>query len=111
MTIQSVVNLLKDNERELLQERRAVDRKPFVRPVVIVAGKNRDEIHDAFSRDLSPLGMGLVSRINWADQTIASLQIDTLRGKTLSLRSITCWTKPYGTGWYITGWKFSGEER
>lgn len=109
MTIQSVVELLKDNEKELLQERRAADRKPFVRPVKIFAGKNRDEIHEAFSRDVSTLGIGLISKMDWPDQSMAVLEIESLKGKKLSLRSISCWTRPYGKGWFITGWKFCAE--
>lgn len=109
MPIQSVVDLLKDNEKELLQERRAADRKPFVRPVTIVAGKNQNDIHKAFSRDLSTLGIGLISQVEWPDQTMAVLEIESLKGKKLALRSIACWTRPYGKGWFVTGWKFCAE--
>ena len=109
MSMKIVVELLKENEKELLQERRSVDRKPFVRPVVIAAGRNREQIHDGFSRDISPMGIGIVSQVEWAEQTCAIIQIHTIRGKRVTLRACVRWTRPYGDGWFLTGWNFLDE--
>jgi len=106
MTMQSVVQLLKENEKGLLQERRGVDRKPFVHPVTIASGRNHREIHKAFSRDISPTGIGLVSQVEWAEQTCVTLQIHTVRGKRIDLKARARWTRRYGDGWFLTGWNF-----
>ena len=110
MKIECVAKLLKDNETAMLRERRAVDRKPFARPVTIESGKSPDEIHEAFARDISPLGIGIISRVNWRERTRACLSIHTVvRNEQTRLLAEAKWTKPFGKGWYLTGWHFIQE--
>ena len=99
--------LLKEYETEMLRDRRAVRRKPFVRPVIIQTGRNRDEIHHVFSRDISSVGIGVISQVKWKDNTVARISIESINGKrTATVDAQARWTQPYGEGWYITGWKF-----
>lgn len=107
MSAGTIQFLLKEYETEVLHDRRSVRRKPFVRPVVIRAGRNRDEIHHVFSRDISSVGIGVISQVNWAENTVAKLSIESIAKKrTVTVEAQARWTEPYGEGWYITGWKF-----
>ena len=110
MKIACVAKLLKDNETAMLRERRAVDRKPFARPVTIECGKDQSEIHDAFSRDISPIGIGIISRVNFRERTRAYLTVHTIvRQEQTRVLAEVRWTKPFGKGWYLTGWHFLEE--
>ena len=107
MSADNVEFLLKEYETEMLRDRRAVRRKPFVRPVTIIAGRNRDQIHQVFSRDISTIGIGVISQIDWPDNTMAQMSIKTICGKkTVAVNAEARWTEPYGDGWFVTGWKF-----
>ena len=102
-----IEKLLKENETVLLRERRVAERKSFTRPVTIAAGKDRDELHEAFSRDISPIGIGIISRVNWPERTRAELTIQTISSRErVHVFAEVRWTKPFGTGWFVTGWHF-----
>ena len=104
-----IQRLLKEVQAAQLRERRSVDRKPFVRPVEIAAGRNRSELHDAFSRDISIQGIGLISRVEWPEATMARLKIHSLDGKEVAVNAKVRWCQPYGHGWYLAGWTFLDE--
>ena len=106
MAIECVEQLLRENQTALLRERRAADRKPFVRPVKITTERERAEVHDAFSRDISAQGIGLISRVEWQPKAIAIIKIHRLTGREVSIRAEARWSKPYGDGWFVTGWSF-----
>lgn len=106
----SVDSLLKENQAELLQERRCVDRRPFVRPVTIRAGRDHDLVAFAFSRDVSPIGIGLISQVAWKEGTRATIEVhSTKQHQGLSVTAEVRWTRTYGERWYYTGWCFVEE--
>lgn len=103
----TVRQLIKEGEAELLKERRSVDRKPFVRPVKILAGRNQEFVHEAFSRDISSIGVGIISATEFDENQLATLAIHSLEGRRdIPVRARVKWSKPYGYGWYISGWLF-----
>ena len=106
MTIACVDQLLKENQAALLRERRSNNRKPFVRPVKIIAGRDHSESHDGFSRDISAQGIGVISRVQWQPQAIAIIEIHQLQGSDVAVRAEARWSEPFGDGWYSTGWRF-----
>lgn len=107
----SVECLLKENQSELLSERRSVERKPFVRPVTIRAGRDRDLVAFAFSRDISPVGIGLISQVSWKERTLARIEVlSTERSECYAVVAEVRWTKAFGDNWFYTGWKFVDEE-
>ena len=108
MPFSGVQQLMKENQTALLRERRASDRIPFVRPVKIVHGRNHDEVREAFTRDFSPVGIGIVSDVEWPTAKIAELRIHSLMGKELVVKAEVRWCKPYGEGWFLVGWSFVG---
>ena len=103
----SVECLLKENQTELLAERRGVQRKPFVRPVTIRAGKNFDLVSFAFSRDLTPVGIGLISQVAWKERTRAKIEVvSTERHECYAIYAQVKWTRAFGDNWFYTGWSF-----
>ena len=86
-------------------ERRSSDRKPIVRPITIRSGRDRDRVTIAYSRDVSQAGLGIVSRENWQPRTIADLEIHLISNQEARVRAEVRWSKPFGDGWFLTGWK------
>ena len=109
--LSSVECLLKENQTELLSERRSVERKPFVRPVTIRAGREQDIVAFAFSRDISPVGIGLISQISWKERTRGSIEVlSTKRHECYVIYAEVRWTRVFGDNWYYTGWRFLEED-
>jgi hypothetical protein len=106
MGIETVDRLLREIEAESLRERRSVDRKPFARPLKIFIGRDRENADEAFSRDLSARAMGVISRREFQPNTIATIQIHAVTGQDLAVRAELRWCRPYGRGWYLSGWSF-----
>ena len=100
----ALLNIIKENEAEILRERRATDRRPFTRPVIISAG--RDRVCVSFSRDLSPIGVGLISQCKWREGETANLTIHCVSGRSKQVIAEVRWCRDYGKGWFLSGWKF-----
>ena len=103
---ETVSRLLRENQQQLLRERRSVQRSHFVRPVSIDLSPRQAERVNAFSRDLSGIGIGLVCDSELDVGTIATLEIHSISGPPVRLRSDVRWCNPFGRGWYVTGWRF-----
>ena len=90
-------------------DRRSVHRTPFVRPVTvrITGGEEKETI--AFSKNISPAGIGLILEDAMPEGTVATLDIHTSKGKPVQIRSELRWCEPFGNGWHITGWRFITE--
>ena len=106
MNATGVQTLLKDQETERLRDRRKEARRPFSRPIRVASGPNRREFFNAFSRDISTNGIGVVSQMELRPQTVGWLTINLLNRKALTLRARVLWCEPFGDGWYLTGWEF-----
>jgi len=90
----------------VMRERRAVGRKPFVRPVTILVGPHGEKQIPSFSKDLTSLGIGIVGSIRWDVGYIATLDIHSLLGPPVRVRCEVRWCERYGEGWYLSGWHF-----
>ena len=108
MGIEVIEQLLRENQSATLRERRSVDRKPFARPLKVVIGRDQETAHEAFSRDVSPRGIGMISRHEFRPNTMATIQIHALTGEQITVRSLLRWCEPYGEGWFASGWVFVG---
>lgn len=106
MTVATIQALLKDHEQEVMRDRRSVRRKPFVRPMQIASGRHRNEIYEAFSRDISHVGLGTVSRVEWPRNTIATLTVHSLNKQALTFDAQARWNEQFGSEWFLTGWTF-----
>jgi hypothetical protein len=106
MAIEVIERLLREIQAVNLRERRSVDRKPFCRPVKVIIGRDEDNAYEAFSRDLSSRAMGLISRHEFQPNTIATIQIHALQGRDLTVKAELRWCRPFGEGWFDSGWSF-----
>ena len=106
----AIDSLLKENQSELLEDRRCVDRRPFVRPATIRAGRDHELVAFAFSRDVTPIGIGLISQVAWKERCVATIEIhSTKQHEGFSFIAEVRWTRAYGERWYYTGWRFVDE--
>ena len=88
------------------RERRRADRKPFVRPVTIHIGPHGESQITALSKDLSPLGVGIVGDVQWEVGRIGIVEIHLPLGQSVRVRSEVLWCEPLGQGWHVSGWHF-----
>ena len=96
-------------ELSALQERRSAHREPLVRPVTIQIGGGEPLF--GFSKNISDNGIGVIMNAPPSSGTSARLSIQCLNRKPVVIRSELRWCEPFGTGWYVTGWKFLAEIR
>jgi hypothetical protein len=97
---------LKENEFELMTDRRSTNRRPFVRPVQIRSLRQEPLENEAFSRDISPEGIGIICRSIWQPFQRATLQVHGLKGKDVVFNAEVRWCEPFGKGWFIVGFSF-----
>lgn len=98
--------LLMEIQRSRFMERRTEPRQPVARPVQIHLPSGPTV--NTFSKDMSSQGMGIVSDVSWQVGSIATLEIHSISGEPVVLRSEVRWCDAYGKGWFLVGWKFIG---
>ena len=103
---ETISRLLRENQQEQLRQRRSVQRRHFVRPVSIRSGPQLDIQSHAFSKDLSNVGIGLICDREWNVGAVATLEIHSISGRPIRVRSDVRCSDPFGRGWYLTGWRF-----
>lgn len=87
------------------QERRSVHREFLVRPVLLEL-RDSDIRVEGFSRNISFLGLSVVTRQPILPQSIAKISVYRLNsGPSLFLAECR-WTSPFGEDWNVTGWTF-----
>lgn len=59
-----------------------------------------------FSKDMSNQGIGVVCDVMIKAGSLATLEIHSTKGDPVILKSEVRWCDPYGTGWFLIGWKF-----
>ena len=104
--IVAAIEGLFDEDRQFeLDERRLSIRESFSRPVKIQLS-DRDEVYDGFSKNVSFEGIGIISRTRFEIGTEASVIILSSRANNPVFVSKLAWSKPFGEGWHVSGWKF-----
>ncbi len=106
MIMQTVTTLLKEHEFELMTERRSTNRRAFVRPMQITSLRQEPVQCQAFTRDISPEGIGIVCDLAWRPFQRATLSVHSLRGKDVMFNAEVRWCEPFGKNWYLVGWSF-----
>ena len=101
---EEIQRLLMEAQRSRYTERRTEARHPFVRPVMIYF--NDAPGVQAFAKDLSNLGIGIISEAQFPDKALAVLQIHSIQGQSVFVKSEARWSDNFGKGWFLTGWKF-----
>jgi hypothetical protein len=98
------------SEAKAGEERRAELRQPFFRPVTLQLADDPSRKFSAFSRDLSPMGIGLLHDMP-LEPTMTIVTIPLERDQPLRLRALIKWCRPCGQGWYLSGGQFVKVER
>lgn len=102
--------LLKEDVNFDRTENRTAIRENLVRAAEIQI-RDPEQTFDAFSRNVSATGIGLITKDEVAERTVATIKIFGLDGKETSILSECRWCKKYGDKWYLTGWQFISLKR
>ena len=108
---QIIESLRKAEKAEVLRERRSAQRLPFVRPVLITLGREKQTQVKATSKDLSQTGLGLIHEVPFEVGRIGVLTIHRLHDDPLMIRAECRWCDPFCKSWFVSGWRFLVEER
>lgn len=100
-----ISEILKDDHR-FERELRSVHRERLVCPVEIWLDDESEPV-DAFSRNISTMGIALISDRPVEEKLRATLEI--YRRTTVASRIVSeCrWCKPFGKKFWVSGWQFS----
>lgn len=103
---ETVDRLLREQHTEVLREKRAAGKHPFVRPVRIQLVSGAHEDVKAFTKDISANGVTIVTSRSWPVGVAAALEIHSLQGPDFQLQGSVHWCESFGHGWYVSGWHF-----
>ena len=105
-----VPELVMEAKSTELSDRRAEDRHPFFHPVTITPSDDPQKSFSAFSREISPSGIGLLHNmpIERGDVTLAVRRSDD---QSATLHVCIVWCQPCGEGWYLSGGYFTPSRR
>lgn len=125
----AIDEILKEDARYDQQENRSAHRENLVRHVQIELRQNEQsslsaaeedsqdddapKSHSSFSRNISTTGIGLISKLEIEEKSVAVLLIDRLGTDSapLAILSECRWCRPYGDNWYLSGWQFINLKR
>lgn len=100
-----VDDLIRDYHAFDGMDRRGVDRTPLICAVSIQHTFGEDS-YQAFSRDISADGIGLITSSKVAIDQSANLSISRFDGACLKVSAVCRWCTKYGAGWYLSGWEY-----
>ncbi len=103
--IESLITRLKKEDENSEHERRSAHRTPLVRPVTVRITGQDDECQ-GFSKNISPLGIGLILDREVLQGTSAKLTIHSMTNRPVHIQSELRWCQSFCGDWYLTGWKF-----
>ena len=110
--INQIIESLRKAERaEANHGRRAAQRLPFVRPVIITVGRDKQTQIKATSKDLSQTGMGVIHEVGLEVGRIGVVTIYRLHDDPLMIRAECRWCQTFCKSWFVSGWRFLAEER
>lgn len=101
----TVKQLLVEDALYEQNERRTVHREFLVRPVLLELRETAEKF-EGFTRNISYLGVSVVTRKPILPQTIAKIEIYRLNSGPSIFLAECRWTSPFGDEWNVTGWNF-----
>lgn len=105
--LERVFKALSTEEQQRVQDdRRAVGRMPFVRPTVIKSHSTNSRPVESFSRNLSPAGIGIVSKEPFKLGDVGTIEIHRFRQSPVIVLAECRWCDSFGSTWYFSGWVF-----
>jgi hypothetical protein len=110
--LQRLVDQILDEEtRSMICERRDASRQSITRPLLIEPRDDSRRTVDAFSRDLSSQGVGVISRDAFKQGTMARILISRVNGPPSVVLAECRWCDRYENGWFLSGWTFVAVHR
>ena len=86
-------------------DRRGAARYPFFRPATLHSEATDLGPHQAFTRELSKTGVGLLHNVPLEPGPL-TVTIHFAPGKSCTFPTEILWRRPCGGGWYLSGGKF-----
>jgi hypothetical protein len=86
-------------------DRRGAARYPFFRPATLHSDQVELGPHQAFTRELSTSGIGLLHNVP-LEPGAHSVAIHFEQGESYSFPTEILWSRPCGGGWFLSGGKF-----
>ena len=99
-------SLSAEEQQRLVDDRRATARVAFVRPLVVKNQTTHAPPIDGFSRNLSPLGIGIVSKEPFNAGDVGTIEIHRFRNAPAVILAECRWSDTFGSQWYFSGWSF-----
>ena len=111
-SIQQIIDRLRKAERDhVSRERRSSERTPFVRPVLISLGRDKQTEIRATSNNLSQTGICLIHDVELQVRRMGVLTIYRLHEAPVQVRADVRWCQTFCGLWFVSGWRFIAEER
>lgn len=101
---QLIKEVVKEDCRYARSEMRSVHRENLVVPVTMIFKDGRQQ--EAFSRNISPAGVCLISNEPVTENQLVELEIYRLHGRKDRIIAEARWCKPFGQEYFMSGWKF-----
>jgi hypothetical protein len=99
-------SLMNEEQQRAIDDRRASVRLPFVRPLAIKMRSESKQVIEAFSRNISTLGIGVVSKEAFKMGDLALIEIHRFNREPSVVLSECRWADSFGSKWYFSGWVF-----
>ena len=99
-----IKEVVREDNRYVRSEMRSVHRENLVVPVTIVLKDGCQQ--PAFSRNISPAGICLISSEPVTANQTLELEIYRLNGKSDRIIAEVRWCRPFGQEYFMSGWKF-----
>ena len=98
--------LIAEEQQRLVDDRRSVGRVAFVRQLIVTKGSTASNPIDGFSRNISPLGIGIVSKEPFTMGDVATIEIHRFHSSPSAILAECRWSDTFGSRWYFSGWSF-----
>ena len=92
------------------QETRSVHRDQLVRHLRLEI-RETEQTLEGVSRNISAVGIGIITDQAIASGAIAVMEIERLKGAPAKIIAECRWCKNYGENWFISGWQFRSIKR
>ena len=105
-----VDEILNEESRFIMRERRDAARQPITRAVQIRPHNQQGMTFSALTRDISNLGVGIISQDPWERGIMARIEIDRLERRMVAVQAECRWCDQITEGWFLSGWHFVNVE-
>ena len=91
-------------------ENRSVHRQHLVRHIRLQI-RQPEQLIEAFSRNISVVGIGIITDQVITVGTTGEMEIGRLKGPAVKIIVESRWCRNYGENWFFSGWQFQSLKR